>query len=114
MLLHIFYYGDLFYNCCSVKLLRKLQVLQNKSIRLISCIGGRTNTDSLHNDLGLLPLEQRRIYHSILFAHCLSYNTDLIERNQQRTFTRVNNPNRRQFKVFRPIKSLIEKGVISG
>lgn len=111
MLLPIFDYGDLFYNYCSVKLLRKLQILQNRSIRLICGVNKTTNTYSLQAELGLLPLEYRRNFHTIQFAHCLSCNSNLIELNRQRTITRLNNPNRRQFKMLRPTKAVIEKGV---
>lgn len=71
MILPVLDYGDLFYSCTSPTLLSKLQVLQNKAIRVICRLKARTNVDAYYDSFGLLPLINQRHLHILQYAYSL-------------------------------------------
>lgn len=90
MLLPIIDFGDLFYHIKNTKLINKLQILQNRRIRIISNLPKLTNTTIEQRKLDLLSLCERRALHIIQFALGL---------------------NRSQLETFRPAKALTEKSL---
>lgn len=68
-ILAYFDYSAIFHYATRVTLLRKLQVLQNWAIRIISKLPPRTNVDQKHVELGIWHLENRREY----FLLCLMF-----------------------------------------
>lgn len=52
--------GDIFYNSGSKLLLNKLQILQNKSLRIVYGKNAELSTDEMHVNSNLLKLENRR------------------------------------------------------
>lgn len=117
MILPVMDYSDIFYHHQNAKLVRKLQTLQNRAIRVISRLSRLTNTEDEERKLGLLPLSVRRAQHILLFAfeirNSMPHLTVLFDddRNQTKMFTRHYNPDRNQFKMFRPAKTLIQKSI---
>lgn len=65
----ILVYFDYSAICCRLPLIRKLQVLQNRAIRIILKLSPHTNVDHEHIDLGIWHLENRRQY----FLLCLKF-----------------------------------------
>lgn len=57
-----FDYSAVFHYATRVPLLRKLQVLQNRAIRIILKLPARTNVDRNHLELGIWHLDNRREY----------------------------------------------------
>lgn len=87
MILPILDYGDIFFHNKRGKLLKKLQVLQNSCIRIISKLPRLTNTTEEEVKLGLLPLKMRRSLHILQFAH----NIAIIEQDPQTGNILINN-----------------------
>lgn len=71
-ILPIIDYGDIFYNAAPKSLLNKLQILQNKAIRIIAKLPGRSKTDIHHRIYDILPLSERRKLHTIQLGYWLS------------------------------------------
>lgn len=110
-------YGDLFYHNKNIKLLNKLCVIQNRSVRIISKLPKLTNTDTELVKLDLLPSSTCRSLHTLQFAFelvkCHKYLTVQFndKSHTDRMLTRSQNPNRNQFSLFRPTKSKTEKSI---
>lgn len=81
MILPVIAYGDLFYSSASNAILSKLQIVQNKAIRIIHKLKARTNINDRENALDLLPLYCGRQLHILQFAYTLSFNVQLLEEN---------------------------------
>lgn len=117
MILPVMDYGDIFYHNKNAKLLNKLHIIQNRSIRIISKLPRLTNTDNEMQKLDLLPLTTRRALHTLQFAFDLVKNQPhLIDQfsstsQEERMYTRSRNPYRNTFTLFRPTKTKIEKSV---
>lgn len=116
MILPIIDYGDIFLQNKSSKYMSKLQTIQNRCIRTISKLPRLTNTKEEEKMLELLPLNERRALHTLQFAHELTINEKTLFTNtttlqSQRATTRAMNPERHQFKIFRPTKTLTEKSI---
>lgn len=116
MILPIMDYADIFCHNKSTRLIKKFQVIQNRCIRIISGFSRLTNKDEEATKLGLLPLSNRRALHILQFALELSTKqpelTESFGLNPlDRMTTRPCNPSRTQFKMFRPIKTLIERSI---
>lgn len=117
MILPVMDYGDLFYQNKNRKLLNKLNVLQNRSVRIISKLPKLTNTDSELKKLDLIPLSNRRALHTLQFAFdlvkCKPHLTVQFDDTSslERMHTRSHNPYRNQFNIFRPTKSKIERSI---
>lgn len=114
MILTLFDYGSLFYRGVNISLINKLQVYQNKAIRIICLLPKRQNTDDLHKNLNLLFLEERRNLQMLLMAFNLSFKQEFAENTEKTTpsrpsiTTRSRNPNRRQLENFTPKISIVE------
>ena len=63
-----FNYGVEVYSSCSKKLMDKLQVVQNKLLKLILRRHPRSSTNELHNDLGILKVNHISEICVIIFA----------------------------------------------
>lgn len=107
MILPVFDYGDMFYTYASKALLNKLQVLQNKAIRIIYKLKSRTNVTEYENSISLLPLAHRRQLHVLQFAYSLSFSAHLLEVRKPTHRTRSQADRRRQFRIFKPNKNKI-------
>lgn len=120
MILPIMDYADIFYHNKNSVLLKKLQIIQNRCIRIISKLPRLTNTENEEKRLDLLSLGVRRAIHIIQFA------SDIVQKQQNllmapsnsnsnnigtRTQTRSQNPDRNQMAMFRPKKGLVEKSI---
>lgn len=92
-------------------MLSKLQVLQNKAIRIIIRQKARTNVREHERSLGLLPLSCRRKLRTIQFVYTLSFDSNLIDTQHSTLKTRTQDANRRQYWLYRPNKSRIIKSV---
>ena len=70
--------SDIFYNKTYMRVLRKLQKLQNRALKL--CLGkdARYNTDLLHFEASLPKLENRRKSHILNFAFHRAHNDQYI------------------------------------
>ena len=77
-LLPYFDYGDIFYNKTYMRVLRKLQKLQNRALKL--CLGkdARYNSDLLHFEASLPKLQNRRKSHILNFAFHRAHNDQYI------------------------------------
>ena len=64
-----FDYCDTLWDCCSCQLKQKLQILQNRALRIINKADRRTHISDLHNMSKILTLEQRRKYHTHVFMY---------------------------------------------
>lgn len=117
MILPVMDYGDLFYHNKNARLLNKLHIIQNRSVRIISELPKLTNTDSEMKKLDLLSLSTRRALHTLQFAFDLiKCQPNLVIQfnnvfSNDRMHTRSHNPNRNQFNLFRPTKSKTKKSI---
>ena len=64
-----FDYCDTLWDSCSCQLKQKLQILQNRALRIINKADKRTHISDLHNMSKILTLEQRRKYHTQVFMY---------------------------------------------
>lgn len=112
MILTLFDYGSLFYSNTNASLISRLQILQNKGIRIICNLPKRENTDLLHKNLNLLFLSERRQLHLLLMAHHLSFKDKFACGNKVIKSgcisTRLQDPNRRNLSIFKPNYTLVE------
>lgn len=101
-------------------LLKKLQALQNRSIRIICKPSSRENTENEEKQLDLIPLQFRRALHLVQLTwstnNLVDKHTDLIRLKSSNvnfvgTRTRSQDLLQKQIDLFRPNKSLIEKSV---
>lgn len=72
-------YGDLIYNEMNKTQTKKLQSLQNRSIRISHKLTNRPNVDSIHINHKLLHLDNRRILHLLTYMHYLQSNSNLFD-----------------------------------
>lgn len=116
MILPVIDYGDIFYHNTNASLLKKLQVIQNKCMRIISRLPRLANTVGEERKLDLVPLCERSL-HIIQFAYELVINQSNVlekyhlESTPDRIITRSQDPGRKQITMFRPTKSLIKKSI---
>lgn len=97
MILSLFDIGSVFYDSASNVQLRKLQVLQNKALRVIFKLGPRTNVDKAHQKVKLMLLESRRKLHIAQLASWLS--TVQMYRDCRELPTRAHSELRRNLKI---------------
>ena len=64
LIMPLFDYGDVIYDCLNQHHLMMLQRLQNSALRLILDVGWEAHTAQMHAELNLLTLEQRRKHHT--------------------------------------------------
>ncbi len=64
LILPIFDYGDIIYDCISAADSRTLQVLQNMAYKFILGVPLLTSTAYIHKELDMLTLQERRTQHS--------------------------------------------------
>ena len=79
VLLHLDY-GDIIYQHCSQDLLMRLQYVQNNACRMILLAGKYANVATMHRDLGLSTLLDRRLFHSCGFMYKIRNGQILAER----------------------------------
>lgn len=64
MIVPLFDVGDVFYDSTNQASLNKLQVLQNRAVRIIMKMPSRSNTTEAHHKLNILSLEESFILHN--------------------------------------------------
>ena len=64
-----FDYCDTLWDSCSCQLKQKLQILQNRALRIVNKVDKRTHISDLHNMSKILTLQQRRQYHAQVFMY---------------------------------------------
>lgn len=69
MILNYFDIGDLFYNSCNQRDLRRMHTLQNRALRIIYYDHLQSTLDELHKRANLLWLQDRRNLNLIISAH---------------------------------------------
>lgn len=118
MILSILDYADLFYHYKNPGLLKKLQSIPNRTIRIISKLPRITNTENEERRLELLPLNTRRAIQIVQYASDIVYkqpNLTMTLSNSTAvntgTVTRSQNPHRTQMKMFRPKKGIFERSI---
>ena len=74
LILPIFDYGDVIYNCLSQKDATLLQRLQNMSLKTVLKVDKRSSTTAIHDQLNMLPLDKRRNMHSATQMFKISQN----------------------------------------
>ena len=62
-------YCDIIYDSCPQYLKSKLQVLQNKALRIVTKAGRREHIHNLHQACNIMPLEERRQFHLAVFMY---------------------------------------------
>ena len=88
MILPLFDYNDVVFSSGNISSLKKLDVLQNKGMRIIGRLNKRTNTNNIMNRLEILDLKKRRLYHLLQYAYKLSKNP--LEIKSVKKITRFN------------------------
>ena len=80
MILPVMEYGDVAYDNTDVKLLEKLQVLQNRALKI--CINRNEHVPViiLHRECNIAKLEPRRIAHLRMFMYKQWYNEKIVNR----------------------------------
>lgn len=116
MILPIMDYADIFCHNKSPKTIKRYQVIQNRCIRIISCVPRLPNTNEEAKKLGLISIANRRALHVLQFSHELTINQhELLERydshGSRGPRTRLRDSSRNQFKMFKLSKVLIEKSI---
>lgn len=107
MISPIFNYANIFLYSGPSKLLKKLQTLQNQSIRTILKVNKRTNVDNQRLNMRIHTLQNDRKINLL----CLAYKQSFIDecRDHRVLNTRLHEPGRRQLIVRRPINQLYAK-----
>lgn len=72
-------YGDFPYNETDKTQTKKLQTLQNRSIRIAHNLTNRTNVDALHGKHKLPHAEIRRILHLQQYMHSIASSSELVD-----------------------------------
>ena len=78
-ILPYFDYGDIFYNNTFQRILYKLQILQNRALRLCLHKDSRYNVNLLHSESKIPLLQQRRHTHLLNFVYPRSRNDKYIK-----------------------------------
>ena len=107
MILPILEYGDIFFSSLSAATLNKLQVIQNRALRLAIDCRRVLNTKDLHKEAKLDKLKVRRKRHILQFLFHKKTNSKLIVRMPRGRVTRsaskvlfkLKKPNSEKFKV---------------
>lgn len=73
MILPLYDVGDIFYDSANAAYLNKLQILQNRAVRVLLQLPCRQNTDEAHSKLNLMKLKSRRKLHMIQIAHWMAH-----------------------------------------
>lgn len=110
MVVPIFDIGDVFYSSSCGSYLDRLQVLQNRAIRIISRIPKRESVKAEHEKLNLLLLKDRRKLHLMQLAQWLVSQEEY--RDRRMLSTRAHSEGRRLIKVINPNKELVRKSFI--
>lgn len=110
MILSLFDIGDVFYDSTTNKYLQKLQVLQNRAVRVIYKLRARSNVDFFHDKMSLMTLENRRKLHIMQLASWLSQQTSYVD--NRKLPTRANNIQRRNLKVEKINKATYHKSFL--
>ena len=84
-ILPYFDYGDIFYMDTHARVLKKLQVLQNRALRICLRSQPRESRDVLHREAGLPLLENRRFTHLRNFMYARKDNGDYVDTNVNST-----------------------------
>lgn len=69
MILNYFDLGDVFYNSCKKSYLNKLQTIQDNALRCIFTDSKDLNTNTMHEQAGLLRLGERRTLNQCAITH---------------------------------------------
>ena len=85
MVVPYFDYGDILYHCASVKLLDKLQKLQNRGLKICFGQGCELTIHEMHVRSNLALLEHRRVQHVYTFMYKQQTNLDIIDARDIRT-----------------------------
>lgn len=64
--------GDIFYNSTKKALLKKLDVLQNRALRVIYRLPPRSDMSQVEMKMNILPLHQRRLLHLLQIGRWIS------------------------------------------
>ena len=67
LILPYFDYCDIVWDSCSCRLKQKLQILQNRALRIVTKSHRRTHVSDLHNTTKTLTLQKRRDFHTDVF-----------------------------------------------
>ena len=87
MILPYFEYGDVFISACTEAILSRLQLLQNRGLRIAFKRDPLSSVNQLHIDAHLLPLKFRRKISTIKLMFDMKDNDEL--RDNSRLFTRL-------------------------
>ena len=68
-------YCDIVWDSCSCQLKNKLQVLQNRALRIINKTNRYTPVTELHNLTKMLTLQQRRNFHTHVFMYKATHDS---------------------------------------
>ena len=89
MVLPYFDYGDVIYMGAKKELLKKLQILQNRALKVCLKVDKKHPTYDIHKRTKVKLLENRRIIHLKTLAYGYSQNINLLTKPQRNT--RANN-----------------------
>lgn len=78
-------YADILYNEMDQTQTKKLQILQNRCLRIAFRLNRRTNVDNLHVRNCILNVENHRIRHLLTYMHSIVQVSNLIDHRQLTT-----------------------------
>ena len=79
MILPYFEYGDVFLSACTVTDLSKLQILQNRGLRIVFKRNSYSSVNQLHIDANILPLSYRQKISVIKLMFDMKCNSELLD-----------------------------------
>ena len=85
MVLPYFDYGDILYNCSSIRHLNKLHNLQNKGLKICFGHGTHLTVEEMHIEANLRMLQNRRIQHVLTFMFKQQNNARIVDIRNIRT-----------------------------
>ena len=85
MIIPYFDYGDVLYHCSSVKLLDKLQSLQNRGLKICFGQGIGLTIEEMHIRSNMSFLQQRRVQHVYTFMYKQQTNHEILDVRNIRT-----------------------------
>ena len=88
MILPIVEYGDVFFSSLSSNTRKKLQVMQNKALRIVFNKDKKESRLSLHKEANISELKVRRKIHTLQFAFRKKYDKKLIVHSPAGRITR--------------------------
>lgn len=102
--------GDEFYDCAPKTYLKKLQILQNRAIRITYRLGPRESTTPYHGKTNLQKQADRRLLHTLRLIDWLVSQPE--HRDTRELTTRSHDKTRRPLKLLRHQKKLYRRSFV--